>query len=92
MEFEGIYVDDQDSKGRRASERQSARSSQKGSKFGGSSLKGSKAGSQATYQTDNVDDYEYYKFLEMWGHVDFTWLPFLPRIMNAEQLAAAKRI
>lgn len=28
----------------------------------------------------------------MWGHVDFTCLPFLPRIMNAEQLAATKRI
>lgn len=90
MEYEGIYVDDRDSKGGRA--RGSERSSQKGSKFASSSMKGSKAGSQATYQTDNVDDYEYFKFLETWGHVDFSCLPFLPRIMNAEQLAAAKRI
>ena len=55
-------------------------------------MKGSKTGSKATYQTDNVDEYEYYKFLETWDHVDFSCLPLIPRIMITKQLAAAKRI
>lgn len=42
--------------------------------------------------TESKEEYEYYKFLKRFGHMDFTLLNFLPVIKTVDELREMKRI
>ena len=70
--------------------------SERGSLVSGSEYTyGSGSGSLYTRESmgsESREEYEYYKFLKRFGHMDFTLLDFLPLIKTVDELREMKRL
>ena len=71
-------------------------SSERGSMISGSEYTyGSGSGSlytRSSMGTESREEYEYFKFLKRFGHMDFTLLDFLPEIKTVDEFREIKRL